>query len=414
MPDDVAAFNEEDCKTNNEEEFDQLRANVEALTIVSELRRQIIGGISEDDVKQCINTIQHHYQGAEKTLLDKVEALELNKRRMTRDFEVYRQETEREKNLLEEKLNQAMSDFSDYKSRCEQAELELTVIVDRYTLEINQLETEREMISIQCGELSRQVEELEKHSKVIAEEKLEFENKNRTQKFRIAVLEQEIALSKGELDERSKLCEELQRHNSELAQTLQEQDGKSEKEIRAKRIELANSLEMREMLEARIEELQEQLSLSKKKAEDLYQAYLEMEQKTQLMEKQYTEYSKPVSYKEEIVAIYNQLNSLNEQLIVNENLQRELETERQRAEKAEFDLAELVDCVAELKNRLYADQIQLEGYFMHLEEKQKAVQNDVDDFRSNLKKFCGDTGAEISGLYETVKKRYEVLKKVGT
>ena len=31
--------------------IDQLRANVETMTIVSELRRQLIGGICEEDVK---------------------------------------------------------------------------------------------------------------------------------------------------------------------------------------------------------------------------------------------------------------------------------------------------------------------------------------------------------------------------
>ncbi|HCF48742.1 MAG TPA: hypothetical protein DER60_00575 [Syntrophomonas sp.] len=101
-------------------------------------------------------------------------------------------------------------------------------------------------------------------------------------------------------------------------------------------------------------------------------------------------------------------------MIVNENLQRELDAEKKRAEKAEQDISELLDCVLELKNRLYADQIQLEGHFVELEEKQKAMQSDVDGFRSNLNKFCGDTGAEITDLYETAKKRYELLKQAGS
>jgi chromosome segregation ATPase len=403
---DAAAFNEED--------FDQLRANVEAMTIVSELRRQIIGGISEDDVKQCINTIQHHYQDAEKALLDKIEALESYKRKIMKESETLRQENEAEKAALHEKLEVVTADLSDYQTRCQENEIQLKEIEERYSAELNQLESERQQLGSEYSELAQQAADLEKHSKEITEEKIDLENKYRAQKFRIAVLEQEIALSRGELDERTKLCEELRQQNNELALALKDTESKAEKEIRAKRIELANSLEMREMLEARIEELEEQLSQSKKKTEDLYQAFLEMEQKAQVLEKQVDENSKPVSYKGEIDAIYHQLNLLNEQLIVNENLQRELDAEKKRAEKAEQDISELLDCVLELKNRLYADQIQLEGHFVELEEKQKAMQSDVDGFRSNLNKFCGDTGAEITDLYETAKKRYELLKQAGS
>jgi hypothetical protein len=430
MPEDIAALNEADFGAYNEDpkplysqgpsdllqtvapDFDQLRANVEALTIVSELRRQIIGGISEDDVKQCINSIQHNYQESEKALLDKIETLESNKRKMVRDFELLKQKSESEKAVLQNKLDQTLTELSQFRKRCEEAETELLASNDKYLLQLNQLENDSNLLSVRCSELVRQTEEIEQHCKQLAEEKLDLENKHRTQKFRIAVLEQEISISKSELDERIEQCEKLKQHNSELVQALQDHEDRTDKEIRAKRIELANSLEMREMLEARIEELKEQLSQSKEKADELYQAYLEMEQKAQLLEKKNSEHSKPISYKEEIEAIYNQLNNLNEQLIVNENLQRELELERQRAEKAELGLAELVECVADLKNRMYADQIQLEGYFMHLEEKQRAVQNDVDEFRSNLKKFCGDTGDEINDLYETIKNRYDLLKKV--
>ena len=80
-----------------------------------------------------------------------------------------------------------------------------------------------------------------------------------------------------ELEERSTLCEELRQQNNELALALQESEGKAEKELRAKRIELANSMEMREMLEARIEELEQQLQ-SQKKNEELYQALVGMKE----------------------------------------------------------------------------------------------------------------------------------------
>ena len=101
-------------------------------------------------------------------------------------------------------------------------------------------------------------------------------------------------------------------------------------------------------------------------------------------------------------------------MIVNENLQRELDAQKMRAKKAEQEMAELLECVLELKNRLYADQIQLENHFIELEEKQKAMQADVDGFRLNLHKFCGDTGTEINDLYEQVKSRYELLKQSGS
>mgnify|MGYP001037739237 CR=1 FL=1 len=425
---DTAAFNEEDSeqlrvndeanldqlRANNEEDFDQLRANVEAMTIVSDLRRKLIGGISEEDVKKCINAIQHHYQDAEKTLLDRVEYLETSKKKIIKEFEAFKQESEAQKADLQEQLELAFAELSDYQTRHQELEAKLQTIEERYSSELSRIEAEKQKISMEYQELTNHVADLEKHNKEIAEEKLDLENKHRSQKFRIAVLEQEIQLSRQELDERSKLCEELRKQNNELALARQDSESKAEKELRAKRIELANSIEMREMLEAKIEELQQQLAQSQKKSEELYQAFLEMEQKAQSLEKQVAENAKHKSYKDEIEAIYKQLNLLNEQLIVNENLQRELDAEKMRAEKLEQEISELLDCVLELKNRHYAEQIQLENHFIELEEKQKAMQSDVDGFRLNLHKFCGDTGTDINDLYERVKNRYELLKQAGT
>ena len=109
---------------------------------------------------------------------------------------------------------------------------------------------------------------------------------------------------------------------------------------------------------------------------------------------------------------YQQLNLLNEQLIVNETCS--VSRCPENAGQKEQEMAELLECVLELKNRLYADQIQLENHFIELEEKQKAMQADVDGFRLNLHKFCGDTGTEINDLYEQVKSRYELLKQSGS
>jgi chromosome segregation ATPase len=406
MSGDTAAFNEED--------FDQLRANVETMTIVSELRRQLIGGICEEDVKKCINDIQHHYQDAEKALLNRIEHLENSKREIIREFEAFKQESEKQKAVLQKRIENALADLSDSQTRYQELEAKLQAVEECYISELSRIEGEKHEINQECQELARHVADLEKHNQEIAEEKLELENQHRIQKFRIAVLEQEIELVRQELEERSTLCEELRQQNNELALALQESEGKAEKELRAKRIELANSMEMREMLEARIEELEQQLAQSQKKNEELYQALVGMKQKAQSLEEEVAENSRRLSYKGEIEAIYQQLNLLNEQLIVNENLQRELDAQKMRAKKAEQEMAELLECVLELKNRLYADQIQLENHFIELEEKQKAMQADVDGFRLNLHKFCGDTGTEINDLYEQVKSRYELLKQSGS
>ena len=346
--------------------------------------------------------------------MNRIEHLENSKREIIQEFEAFKQESEKQKAGLQKRIENALADLSDSQTRYQELEAKLQAVEECYISELSRIEGEKHEINQECQELARHVADLESIIKKSPKKNWSWKTSIVFQKFRIAVLEQEIELVRQELEERSTLCEELRQQNNELALALQESEGKAEKELRAKRIELANSMEMREMLEARIEELEQQLAQSQKKNEELYQALVGMKQKAQSLEEEVAENSRRLSYKGEIEAIYQQLNLLNEQLIVNENLQRELDAQKMRAKKAEQEMAELLECVLELKNRLYADQIQLENHFIELEEKQKAMQADVDGFRLNLHKFCGDTGTEINDLYEQVKSRYELLKQSGS
>ena len=91
-----------------------------------------------------------------------------------------------------------------------------------------------------------------------------------------------------------------------------------------------------------------------------------MKQKAQSLEEEVAENSRRLSYKGEIEAIYQQLNLLNEQLIVNENPQRELDAQKM-GQKRSKKWPNCWNVFWSLKPP-YADQIQLENHFIELKK----------------------------------------------
>ncbi|MDH7478387.1 MAG: hypothetical protein QHH02_00055 [Syntrophomonadaceae bacterium] len=103
-------------------------------------------------------------------------------------------------------------------------------------------------------------------------------------------------------------------------------------------------------------------------------------------------------FKDEIEAVYKQLENLAEKVKVNTDLQQQLEIERLRAEKAEKNQARLTRWLSELKERFYSDQAELEFKIMEIEEKHKAFQSEINNLLTSLQNFRVSAGTQIDEL----------------
>lgn len=162
-------------------------------------------------------------------------------------------------------------------------------------------------------------------------------------------------------------------------------------------------------LENERDELSKQLLSSGQDIETKKQLELKVEMlERQLLESKKSANSKVAGVKNEIDAIYSQLEMLKNEVGVNDSLQQQLETERLRSEKTEKEMSRFREWVSGLKDRFNADKNRLEVQFAEIEEKHKSMQADVKGLRTNLADFCINTGAEIDNLYTAVESTYEL------
>lgn len=295
-----------------------IRNSVEKLTIQSDLRRKLIGGISEEDVAKYIDSVRQQFQLNEDELKQNIKVLQSSNDEMRREFDRYSQKFLEEKAKLQEDLEKALADSSVYKKKCSEMDEIIKEIDARYDSEVNGLVNENQQLESKCDGLSKQL--------------LTFE--------------------------------------------------------------------------AKVEELQEQLQESRKIGEEYSEACKTMEQQLKsehennerALEEKANLNSRVVGFKSEIEAIFKQLNTLNEQVIIDDDSKQQLELERLRADKAEKELSQFGECVSGLKDRFHKNQKQLEARFIEIEEMQKVIHTDINGLRTNLDNFCVDIGTEIDNL----------------
>ena len=75
----------------NQSNIHALRSNVEKRLLQSDMRRKIIGGVSEEDVYAYVETIRQQFRLVEEDLKRQVRELQLSKDELQRDYEAYRQ-----------------------------------------------------------------------------------------------------------------------------------------------------------------------------------------------------------------------------------------------------------------------------------------------------------------------------------
>ncbi|MHB1125840.1 MAG: hypothetical protein ACYC2T_02630 [Bacillota bacterium] len=111
--------------------------------------------------------------------------------------------------------------------------------------------------------------------------------------------------------------------------------------------------------------------------------------------------------------IHAMLDQLKDQITVIDNLQQQLELERNRAEKAEKEMSQFWGWASSLKERIHKDQLELEVQFTEIDEKYKAMHAEVNGLRTNLENFRLITEMEIDEFYNTVGNMYDISEDDG-
>lgn len=105
----------------------------------------------------------------------------------------------------------------------------------------------------------------------------------------------------------------------------------------------------------------------------------------------------------EIHTLYKQLDHIKDQVIIIENLQKQLEIERAISVKAEDDINQLCNFIEEMKERFSEDKKALEIKLLEIQEKQKSIESDVKSFNNSLFKYSTLDFTEIDNLIKSRK-----------
>ena len=282
----------------NDNNLNLIRNNAEKLTIQSDLRRKIIGGISEEDVSKYIDNVRQQFQLVEDELKENISEIQASKDEIKREFESYMRRSVEEKTKLQEDLENAL--------------------VDKDTTMLMQ---------------------------------------------RISILEETLNQTQSKLEEEHKIREQL------------------EHELKIKIDENTAYCKANKSME-------KQLKSAQANAEKV------QEEKSNMN-------SNVMGFKSEIESIYKQLNTLNDMAIENNNLQRQLELEHLRADKAEKELSQLVEMVSSLKDRSNNNQKQLKTQIAEIEKMQKVIYSNISGVNTNLENLYIDLDTKIDNLCST-------------
>ena len=326
---------EEKVISLNEGNLHMLRNKVEKKLSHSDMRRKLIGGISEEDVSIYVDSMRQQFRLVEDELRQQFRELQQSKDELRKEYEAYRQRSGEEKAGMQEALENALVEASRFKDECSEKDGMIQKINERFDSEVGRLTDAGSQLESERDELKKQLLSYERETKAEG-----------TLALKVKELEEQLLESQKTAEEYQKSMREMERQVSE------------------EHMNLARAQEDKTNLNSRV-----------------------------------------ASFKSEIDAIYKQLGSLNEQVSANESLQQELELERLRAEKAEQDMSQFRELMSGLKDKFHKDQIQLDVQFNEMEEKQKAMQDDINGLRENLEDFCKATGTEIDDLFATLENK---------
>ena len=253
-----------------------------------DMRRKVIGGVSEEDVNLFIQNIQGHYDVLEKDLNQRIEELTTSNSKLQTEFDQYIENTItiEEKNELQNSLEQAQNDSFNYLNQCEEKDRIIADLqenptnpsLEEFAILENQLRSSRndleESLRINM-ELSNQMNQVETHHSTHMKKSTEA----------IAQLETALAESK---EKELQLINEHQDVVTSLEEKLKQPSStnKSNSDIHA----IFKQLDGLKDQVTIINNLNEELEMERKRADEAEQAMTQVRSWLQeLMDKFYTE-----------------------------------------------------------------------------------------------------------------------------
>lgn len=176
----------------NENNVHVLRNNLEKRLAQSDMRKKLIGGISEEDVSIYVGSIKHQYQLIENELNKQIDELHASKAEMKRDFENFKRISGEDKTRLQESMENAIADSSKYMDKCNEKDEVINKMNEGFNLQINKLASEN----------LRFENEIENLSKQLLSYKKDIEIKNRLES-KVEELEKQLNESRKSTDNKA-------------------------------------------------------------------------------------------------------------------------------------------------------------------------------------------------------------------
>lgn len=320
-------------------------------SIISDIRSKLIGGLNEEDVKKFISIIDKKYQQLEQEMKGQINVAISSKNKLQTQLQSFVTKSTEEKKRLQESLDKVQKKLDAYVDECKNKDLTLQSLNNTNNSKITQLQNEIHQMAEERKELEKRLSESRLEIKQTKEYAAGFEQENNFLKSKIVDLEKEISSINPKDDEINKAFRELEQQ-IEIEKLLNEKQSIDLNNYKKK----ITSLE--ETIARNTIELDEQRKISKKNEQELK------------LEKAQVSSNKITGFKDEIENIYRKLENLSEEQIeINNELQRQLEVEQLRANKAENGLAELIKWVFELKEKIYHEQNLFETQFRQFTER---------------------------------------------
>lgn len=293
---------------NTEDSLALLRNKVKEEVVISDFRRKLIGGISEEDVEDYINTVRKQAEYKENKLNDKIEELISSRDQLKVEYNTYVKNAEEEKKKLQKELTETIQNLE----QCKTTDLQISNYEEKYKAELEGLRYELNKVSTERNELKSQLSNIYKDMDNSKAALVSFENEKRLYELQIGELRKELSAIHNKLDEKSKAFGELEEQLRGSKQT--------EMEHERARAAIAEQLK------------NEQTSLAKI-----------LDENSQL-------HSKSDTFEKELNDMYNELKSVKEQVKVNYELQQQLEQERLKSERVEKEMTDFFKRIIELKD----------------------------------------------------------------
>ncbi|KUG04829.1 chromosome partition protein smc [hydrocarbon metagenome] len=358
---------DESLTPHNEDKLRALRNNLEKLSLQSDFRKKVIGGLSEDDVIKYIDGLRQQSQMVEDELSHHIEELQHAKEKLLKEYEQFKQETREEKVKLQEIADKAVAESAVYMQECQDHAALYNMEIDKVVNENQRLENERNQLEEQVLLLEKELGRLNSYVN-------EYTNERKHYRDQIVELEQEILSNQNRLNEQIKLGEDLERKFefeksktasaakdisslrqkiSNLEEAQKEKQVKFEEEIRINQ-ELVQELELErsrvnsaqktiDTQTLNIKELEEQLLTNIKTSEEYLEKTLELEQELEEERRKLHGSTETIGIQNSKIEdlekqLFENIKTTEEYLAKNQELEQELKNANQNSGRADSSL----------------------------------------------------------------------------